>query len=99
MTTAEGQNGPVLHLVSVDQFLEAVGTPHDEVWDERIWDVSIDVDDRLAAAWMKYAFIIGEQFSHCGVNAFQFFHGEDGWKIIQITDTRRMDACDLPDDL
>lgn len=98
LTTATRDGKPMLHAASIAQFLEAIGTPHDQVWDERIWDLDIRNDDRLATAWMKYAFYVGDKFSHCGVNAFQFFDGEDGWKVIQITDTRRTDGCDLPED-
>ncbi|MBI5914693.1 MAG: nuclear transport factor 2 family protein [Bacteroidetes bacterium] len=31
--------------------------------------------------------------SHCGVDAFQLFKGENGWKITQISDTRRRENC------
>ena len=81
--------------------MAAVGSPHDVVWDERIWDVRIDVRDNLAAAWMDYAFFAGDQFSHCGVNAMQFARNADGeWKLIHLADTRRApDACDLPDEV
>ena len=86
---------PVLSTGSVDGFVEAVGSPHDEVWDERIWDVEIAVDGHLAQAWMNYAFFLGETFSHCGVNAFHFYHDGAAWKITQITDTRRREGCEV----
>jgi len=86
---------PVLNTGSVDGFVEAVGSPHDEVWDEKIWDVEIAVDGHLAQAWMNYAFFLGETFSHCGVNAFHFFHDGSAWKITQITDTRRREGCEV----
>jgi len=78
---------------SADQFVQAVGQPHEQVWDERIWDVVIHVDDPLATAWMNYAFYLGEELSHCGVNAFRFLRGADGWKILSIIDTRRREGC------
>ncbi len=86
---------PVLSTGSVDRFVEAVGTPHDEAWDEKIWDVEIAVDGHLAQAWMNYAFFLGETLSHCGVNAFHFFHDGAVWKITQITDTRRRTGCEV----
>ena len=88
------QGNPVLREGSLDRFLTAVGTPHDEVWDERLRDVVIHVDGPLASAWMDYAFFLGDNFSHCGVNSMQLFHGEDGWKIIYLVDTRRRDGCE-----
>ena len=86
---------PMLQTGSVDGFVEAVGSPHDEVWDEKIWDVEIAVDGHLAQAWMNYAFFLGETFSHCGVNAFHFHHDGAAWKITQITDTRRREGCEV----
>ena len=82
---------------SLDGFVQAVGTPHEEVWDERIWDTEVRVDGNLATAWMKYAFYAGEEFSHCGVDAFQLFKGEDGWKVFHVADTRRREGCETPE--
>ncbi len=70
-----------------------------EVWDERIWDLNIQVDDHLASAWMKYAFFRGSAFSHCGINHFLLAEEKDGWKVIHIADTRRKDNCQIPEDL
>lgn len=86
----------VLRRVSVDEFVRAVGAPRDEIWDERIRDVEVRVDENLATAWMKYWFYRGDAFSHCGVNAFQLVRGADGWGVIQITDTRRREGCADP---
>ena len=90
-------NEPVLRSDSIAAFLRVVGTPHTEVYDERISDVQIRVDGNFATAWMNYSFYTvnngTDQLSHCGVNAFQLFRGTDGWKIIQITDTRRREGC------
>jgi len=82
----------------IDQFVTAVGQPHEKVWDERIWDVEVRVDGPLASAWVPYAFYHGETLSHCGVNAMQFVRQADGWKLLQITDTRRQE-CDVPPDV
>lgn len=84
---------------SPDGFIRAVGTPHDQVWDERIWDVQINVDGPLASAWMEFAFYLGEELRHCGVNSMQFYRGEDGWKIVYLADTSRGLTCDIPPEL
>lgn len=81
---------------SSDGFLKAVGTPHDQVWDERIWDVKIMVDQRLASAWMEYAFYLGEDLHHCGVNSMQLYKTDDGWKIAYLVDTNRGMDCEIP---
>ena len=88
---ASGQ--PRLQEGDANRFITAVGTPHDEVWDERIWSYDVRVDQNLATAWTEYTFYRGQQMSHCWVNAFHLFKDKDGWKIIQVTDTRRKEGC------
>jgi hypothetical protein len=94
VSASEREGVPVLQSESMDAFVAAVGSPHEKVWDERIWDTEVRIDDRLATIWTQYAFFLGPDFSHCGVDAFQLFRGEDGWKIFQIADTRRREGCD-----
>lgn len=91
------QNGePRLLTSEVGAFLQAVGTPRTEVWDERIWNLRIEVSGDLASAWMNYAFYLDDRFSHCGVNAFHLVRTDGEWKILQLTDTRRRSGCELP---
>jgi Putative lumazine-binding len=73
---------------NVVDFVRAVGLPHEEMWDERISKVKIMVDGDLAQAWMNYEFYLDDQFSHKGVNAFQFVRTSEGWKVIRSTDMR-----------
>jgi hypothetical protein len=82
---------------SIGSFSKAVGTPRKEVWFEEIWSLKIDVDGDFASAWCDYAFYRDNIFSHCGVDAFHFFKGKEGWKIIHLTDTRRKTGCNVPD--
>jgi len=86
-----------LSIESTDHFIEAVGTPHDEVWDERIWNVQIFIDGNLASAWMEYVFFLGDQMSHCGVNSMQLYLTDQGWKIIYLADTYRPPTCEPAD--
>jgi hypothetical protein len=95
-TTGIRDGAPVVQSVPIDRFLAGIARPHDEVYDERIWNTEVRVDDNLAAAWMNYAFFVGERLSHCGVNAFQLFRAPAGWRIIQIVDTRRQQGCETP---
>jgi hypothetical protein len=88
---ANGQ--PTLRSESASGFVQAIGTPRTEVWDERIWDLEIQIDGELATAWMQYAFHLDGALSHCGVNAFQLFRAPTGWQITQISDTRRREGC------
>ncbi|MBC7890646.1 MAG: nuclear transport factor 2 family protein [Sphingobacteriaceae bacterium] len=80
---------PLLQSEAIAGFVKAVGTPHKEVWDERISGYNIRIDDNLATAWTPYEFYVDGKYLHEGVNAFQLFRSPEGWKIIQICDTRR----------
>jgi hypothetical protein len=82
-----------VRVTPVAQFLAAIGRPHTEVWDERIWDTEVRVDGGLASMWTKYAFYRADQFSHCGVDAFQLVLRPDGWKIMHVADTQRTANC------
>jgi hypothetical protein len=78
----------------VQKFINAVGTPHEEVWDEKIWDTEIRVDGNLAQVWTKYGFYLDEKFSHCGVDAIHLTKTKDGWKIFHLSDTRQREDCE-----
>ncbi|MBL6445223.1 nuclear transport factor 2 family protein [Fulvivirga sp. 29W222] len=96
-TNKEGKR--VLHEGALQGFLDAVGSPHDVIWDELIWDTEIRIDGNLAQVWTKYAFYAGDKFSHCGVDSFHLFKSEVGWKIFHLTDTREWKNCNVPDDI
>lgn len=91
------EGNPNLGNTPVSAFVEAVGRPSEKVWDERIWNVEIKIDDRLASAWMDFAFYFGDTLSHCGVNSVQLFKGEAGWKMVSLMDTNRRDSCEIPE--
>ena len=88
--TRNGQ--PTLRVIPIEQWIGGVGRATQEL-EERIWDPVVQTDDNLATVWVKYEFLAGGQFSHCGVDAFQLFKSPTGWKIFQVTDTRRSDNC------
>ncbi|HEK21758.1 MULTISPECIES: nuclear transport factor 2 family protein [unclassified Mucilaginibacter] len=83
----------VLITEKAGDFVKQVGTPHKEIYDERITWGDIKIDGSLASVWTPYKFYLGAQFSHCGVNFFQLMKTAQGWKIIYIVDTRRKDNC------
>lgn len=57
--------------------------------EERIITCDIKTDLPLAAAWVQYEFYVNNKRSHTGVDAFQLIKETDGWKIIQLCDTRK----------
>lgn len=78
---------------TIEPFLKAVGSPHQTVSNERIYDVKIWVNQPMATVWAPYKFYAGDTFSHCGVNVFILAETKSGWKINSITDTRRKSDC------
>ncbi len=81
---------------SVAGFLKAVGSPHQEPWSEPIWDARVEVDGDLAQVWTRYAFYLGKNFKHCGVDAFQLVKQQGTWKIFHLADTRQTVDCNVP---
>ena len=78
-----------VHRDSLAAFLNSIGTPHKQVWDERLLSCEIKIDGNLAAVCTNYEFYVDNVYSHEGVNAFQLVKTDDTWKILVISDTRR----------
>lgn len=81
------------------RFINGVGSKKDKIWDEPIWNEKVEIDGDLASVWVDYAFYLGDQFLHCGVDAFHLFRKDGVWKIFHLVDTRKKIGCDIPDDL
>jgi hypothetical protein len=90
---ANKPGGAELESESPNAFIKAVGTPHKEMWDERITFGDIKIDGDLASVWTPYKFYLGKNFSHCGIDFYMLMRTSAGWKIIYIIDTRRKDNC------
>eukprot|EP01037_Dinobryon_pediforme_P016381 gene16381-16559_t len=89
-----GKDGKAtLSIEKASDFVKAIGTPHQQVYDERIVFGDIKIDGDLASVWAPYQFYLGDKFSHCGVDVFSLLKTAEGWKIIYIVDTRRKDNC------
>jgi uncharacterized protein (TIGR02246 family) len=91
----DAQGHVVVRAVPVARFVAGVAgaTAH---LDEQFWDPEVRVDGDLATVWTPYAFYADGTLSHCGVDAFQLARLDDGWRIIQIADTRRREGCTGP---
>jgi hypothetical protein len=84
---------------SVDSFIKAVGTPHKDTWNEPIWDIRIEHEGDLSQVWARYAFFLGKNFNHCGIDAFQLAKINGEWKIIHLSDTREKIRCEIPKEI
>ena len=84
---------PFIHMGSPDAFINAILNAPAEPR-ERMWDPEVRIDGDLATLWAHYEFYLGDRFSHCGVDAFQFVRVDGSWKIVSIAFTRRHEGCD-----
>jgi hypothetical protein len=76
---------------SIDGFLKQIGSlPTNITIQESVLNYEIKIDAQMATAWTPYELYVNQKRQHCGVDAFQFFKTDKGWKIIAITDTRRV---------
>lgn len=89
-----GENG--ISFSPAEGFIERIGRPREVVYDEPIWDWEVQIDGRLAHMWTKYAFYLGDEFSHCGEESFQMYRSDTGWQITQLIDTSRRENCFYP---
>lgn len=93
--TRDGQT--TVRVTTVDQFVNSIASaPADRELNERIYAPEVRIDGTLATVWTFYTFHLGQQFSHCGVNAIQLLETSTGWRIVQLADTRRSVACEPP---
>ena len=65
-------------------------------WDEQIYDVHVRVDDNIAQVWAPYTFYLDKAVRHCGVDSFALLKDAVGWKITELSDTRRTGNCPDP---
>jgi ketosteroid isomerase-like protein len=83
-----------LSTMSADELVKHIGTPHTDVYDERVVIGDIKIDGLLASVRAPYKFYLGNTFSHCGVNFYQLAKTDGGWKIIYIGYTVSKDNCE-----
>lgn len=95
---SRGVTGPdatfAVRHTPMDQFVDGIVTAEtDALLDERIYNPEVRIDGNLATVWVEYDFYLGEEFSHCGVDAFQLAHDGTRWRIFQIADTQQREGC------
>ena len=93
VTTGVRDGVPVVGLISPSQWLAGVANPNAGLLDERLRNPIVHVDLGLASVWVEYTFYIGDRLSHCGVDLFHLVRTPEGWRIIDVADTRRRDGC------
>ncbi len=98
MYSASSENGlNQLKATNIQNWFNAIAKPHEQVWDERIWDYQVQVQGNLSSVWVKYAFYLDQTLHHCGVDAIQLANDGSSWKVFHIADTRKYQDCQIPE--
>jgi uncharacterized protein YecT (DUF1311 family) len=82
-----------VRITTVEEWLRGLSRTTD-VMRERMWDARIEIDGSLATLWAPYDFYLGERFSHCGTDAFQYVREGGAWRLIAVSFTRRTTGCE-----
>ena len=89
-STSFNENEGVLRNINGDNFISAViSRPGIPAWKEKLFSYEIKIDGPLANVWVDYEFWIDNKLSHCGVNSIHLLKKKSGWKIFNISDSRR----------
>jgi len=92
----DARNGPVtIAAQSVDGWVRSIDGSEGR-WNEQIYNVDVQVDGDMASVWAPYTFYLDGAISHCGINSIELLQDADGWKVTQISDTRRTEGCPDP---
>ena len=91
-TSLKEDNG-VLTNINGDNFVSAIiSRPDSPVWKEKLLSFDIKIDGPLANVWVDYEFWLDDKLSHCGANSIHLLKKKSGWKIFNITDSRRINC-------
>ncbi len=94
LVSAADRNGvPVAQIDSPSTWLQGVMRATGGTLDERIRNPVVKVDGGLASVWVEYSFYLGDQLRHCGVDAFHLVKTAEGWRIVDLADTRHREGC------
>lgn len=64
-------------------------------WKERLREeeITIHINNNVAAVWAPYDFWINEEHSHCGYEVFTLIKKDTRWKIASLTYSVEQDTC------
>ena len=82
-----------VQIAAIDGWLAGIAGARGGPLDERLKNTVIRIDGGLAAVWTEYNFFVGERLNHCGVDAMHLVRTAEGWRIIDLADTRRREGC------
>ncbi len=92
VTTGSQDGAPTSRVVAASAWAQSVGSSEREL-DERLYEMEVRVAENLAMVWTEYSLFVDGTFSHCGVDLIDLIRTDEGWRIVQIADTRKQEGC------
>ncbi|MBN8567291.1 MAG: nuclear transport factor 2 family protein [Flavobacteriales bacterium] len=87
---SESEKGAKFSVEKAANFYKSIATiPLSMKFEEKILSYKVQIDGTMAHVWTPYEFYMNDKLSHSGVNSFQLYKENDGWKVVYILDTRR----------
>jgi hypothetical protein len=82
-----------------DRLIKTMALISKGAWDDQLVDPQIHVDGPIAVVWSHYKFTVRHTENgvaraslHCGVETFQLYRTDSGWKVVNFADTHA-DSC------
>lgn len=63
-------------------------------YEERLGTPAIELDDGVAMVWAPYTLLIDGKPHHCGYDHFDVVRTAAGWRILNVTYSRRLTGCE-----
>lgn len=80
----------LLMVQDVREFYTSIASiPKSVKFHEELTKIEARTDGLIAHVWTEYTFLLNDEVSHKGVNAFTLLNDGESWKIIYLVDTRR----------
>jgi len=86
-------------VVNRDSLIETMARISKDSWDDQLINPQVQVDGPIAVVWSNYRFTVRYEENgvvqapvHCGIETFQLYRTEAGWKIVNFADTHS-DSC------
>ncbi len=82
-----------------EKLIKTVARISKGAWDDQLVDPQVNVEGPIAVVWSRYKFTVRYTENgvahapvHCGIETFQLYRTESGWKIVNFADTHA-DTC------
>lgn len=89
--TGARQSGTGLRKQTWAEFAERVKP--DSTFQERLFDLRIDVDGDIAMVWAPFVVSVKGKVTNCGVDLFDLVRDAGTWKVVNLTFSSRTTGC------